>query len=292
MRIGIAGFGKMGSAFTARLLDLGNDVFVWNRELDIVAAAGVQVAPSPKLLAEQCDYVISSLFDSSAVDAVYRGEQGLIAGGAGTLFIEMSTVRPQTQIDLARDVAAAGGSFIECPVSGTTIPARNGQLVGLAGGSAEDIERARVVLEGLCRRIQHIGPIGAGATAKLAINLPLLAFWQSFGEAMAMMKHLNKDPKWLLELFSDTAGAPAVLKVKAPAIEAALRGQDAVEPTFDINAMRKDLRLILEEAKAGDFPLPVAGSILGAFDEAASAGWGQRDCAWVPAFWASKAHEG
>jgi 3-hydroxyisobutyrate dehydrogenase len=201
----------------------------------------------------------------------------------------MSTVRPETQQQLVSAVEKAGGAFIECPVSGTTGPARTGQLVGLAGGDVAHIERARPVLAQLCRRIEHIGPIGSGATAKLAINLPLLAFWQSFGEAMALMRHLGKDSQWLVQLFSDTAGTPAVMKVKAGALVETLAGRDSVTPTFDIDSMRKDLRLMLAEAQAGGFPLPLASTISVAFDEAAAAGWGRRDCAWIPAFWANKA---
>jgi len=201
----------------------------------------------------------------------------------------MSTIRPETQQHLADAVAKGGGAFIECPVSGTTGPARSGQLVGLAGGAAADIDRARPVLAQLCRTIEHIGPVGAGATAKLAINLPLLAFWQSFGEAMALMRHMGKDSRWLVQLFSDTAGTPAVMKVKAGALVETLAGRNSVSPTFDIDSMRKDLRLMLAEARAGRFALPVAETISAAFDEAAAAGWGQRDCAWIPAFWAAKA---
>lgn len=272
-----------------RLVETGADVLVWNRELNIPRRAGLAVAKSPRELAERCDTIISSLFDDDAVKAVFEGPHGLAAGARGKLFIEMSTVRPETQQHLANIVQKAGGAFIECPVSGTTGPARSGQLVGLVGGSVTHIERVRPVLGRLCRRIEHIGPIGAGATAKLAINLPLLAFWQSFGEAMALMSRLGKDSQWLVELFSDTAGTPAVMKVKASALVETLAGRDTVAPTFDIEAMRKDLSLMLAEAQAGGFPLPLAQAISAAFAEASAAGWGRRDCAWIPAFWASKA---
>lgn len=82
---------------------------------------------------------------------------------------------------------------MECPVGGTIGPARSGQLLGLAGGETADVERARPVLEKLCRRIEQMGRIGAGASIKLAINLPPIVFWQSFGEALALVHHLEKD---------------------------------------------------------------------------------------------------
>ena len=288
MKIGIAGFGKMGAAMAARLAETGATVMVWNRSAERAHSAGFTTAESPGALAEANPVVISSLFDDEAVKSVYSGPDGLLAGAKGTLFIEMSTVLPDTQRSIAKMARDAGGAFIECPVGGTTGPARAGQLVGLAGGDAVDVEAARPVLEKLCRRLEHVGSIGDGATTKLAVNLPLIAFWQSFGEAMALMGPVGKSPAWLVGLFSDTAGAAAVMKVKAGAIEATLGGEDSVEPTFDINAMRKDLKMMLESARLGGFPLPVAQSVLSSLDEVAAEGWGQRDCAWVPAFWASK----
>ena len=288
MSIGIAGVGKMGTAMAARLQEAGEDVTVWNRSRAKAEATRLRVADTPRELAERTDVVISMLFDTAAVHAVYHGADGLLASARGKLFIEMSTVRPEAQQALAEEAMRAGGAFIECPVGGTTGPARAGQLLGLAGGGVSDVERARPVLEKLCRRIEHMGPVGAGASAKLAINLPLLVFWQGLGEAMALVRHLGKDPEWLVQLFSETAGAPNVLKLKAESIAATLAGDEGVEATFDIDAMRKDLRMMLDEGRAHGFTLPVAAQALAAFDEASAAGLGGQDCAYMPAFWAKK----
>jgi len=288
MRIGIAGLGKMGAAIAARLQETGEDVTVWNRSRDKAEASGLPVAETPRDLAERTEAVISTLFDMPAVRAVYHGDVGLLAAAPGKLFVEMSTVRPEAQQALAAEVRRAGSVFVECPVGGTTGPARSGQLLGLAGGEAADVARARPVLEKLCRRIEHMGPVGAGASAKLAINLPLLVFWQSFGEALALVRHLGKDPDWMVELFAETAGSPNVLKIKAKSVAATLSGDDSVSPTFDIDSMRKDLRTMLEEGHVRGIPLPVAAQALAAFDEASATGLGGRDCAYMPAFWVSK----
>lgn len=288
-RIGIAGLGKMGSAIAARLVETGFEVIAWNRNAARVRDAGLDYANSPCALADACQLVITSLFDADAVKAVYHGQDGLIACAQDTVFVEMSTISPETQRDLARSVVGAGGRFVECPVSGTVAPARSGQLLGFAGGSEADIETARPVLQQLCRRIVHVGPVGAGARTKLAVNLPLIAFWQALGEAMALMREVSHDPAWLVDLFADTAGTPAVMKGKAEALAETLGGKDGVQPSFDIDAMRKDVRLALAEAAAASVPLPLARSALAAMDEAAAAGWGRRDCTWMPAFWALKA---
>lgn len=289
MRIGIAGIGKMGAAIAARLQESEENLSVWNRSAERAIATGLPVAETPHALALGSDIVLSCLFDETALKAVYLGKSGLVEGAQGKLFIEMSTVRPATQQVLARAIAEAGGRFIECPVGGTTGPARTGQLLGLAGGELADIERARPVLSKLCRRLEHMGPVGSGALAKLAINLPLLVFWQSFGEALALAGDLGKDPTWLVELFAETAGGANVLKVKSTAVAAALGGDQTIEATFAIDAMRKDLHTLRDEACARGISLPVALQALAAFDEASSAGLGAHDCVYVPAFWASRA---
>ncbi len=291
MRIGIAGLGKMGAAIAQRLQETGAEIVVWNRSRAKAEALGVPVADTPRALAEQADVIISMLFDAASVHAVYHDPDGILSAGlAGKLVVEMTTVRPQVQQDLAEAVRKRGGAFVECPVGGTTGPARTGKLLGLAGGEEHDVARARPVLDLLCRRVEHVGPVGAGASLKLAINLPLLVFWQSFGEALALVRHLNLDPIWLVEFFAETSGGPNVLKTRAAPIAKALAGEDPGPVTFDIDSIRKDLRTIVEEAASRGFTAPVSAQALASFDEAEAAGLGKQDCSRLPARWAAKAH--
>ncbi|MBI0325774.1 NAD(P)-dependent oxidoreductase [Burkholderia plantarii] len=278
----------MGAAIAARLQDTGTDVVVWNRSRAKAEATGLPVVDTPRELAGQSDVVVSVLFDAVAVQAAYQGPDGLLAAASGKLFIDMSTVRPHEQEALAKDVRQAGGTFVECPVGGTTGPARAGQLLGLVGGDVVDCDAARPVLEKLCRRIEHMGPVGAGAAAKLAINLPLVVFWQSFGEALALVRHLGKDPAWLVQFFAETAGAANVLKARSGPVAAILGGDETVAATFDIDSMRKDLRSMLDEGRARGIALPTAGQALAAMDEASAHGLGKRDCAYLPAYWSNK----
>lgn len=288
MRIGIAGLGKMGAAMAARLAETGAEVLVWNRTRARADASGLPVADTARDLAARSDVVMTTLFDAAALDAVFHGPDGLLAAAPGKLFIEMSTVRPETQAALAAEVRAAGGAYVECPVGGTTGPARAGKLLGLAGAEAADLERARPVLDRLCRRVEHVGPVGAGAAMKLAVNLPLLVFYQALGESMALVRHLSLDPARLMELFADTSGGPNVLKNRGPAIAATLSGTDPGTVTFDIDSIRKDLRTMVAEAGGRGFDLPVAARALAVFDQAGEQGWGGRDGTWLPAFWAAK----
>jgi 3-hydroxyisobutyrate dehydrogenase len=228
MRIGIAGLGRMGTAIAERLIEAGHQLVVWNRspeKMKPLVDTGAGAAASPAELAARTDALITILTDAKAVDAVYRGPSGLLSGDIkGKLVIEMSTVQPETEVALAQEARGKGATFVECPVGGTTGPARAGKLIGLVGGEAADVARARPILEQLCRRIDHVGPVGAGASMKLAINLPLLVFYQALGEAYALCRHLDLDPTAMMDLFADTSGGPNILKVRGPAIAAALSG--------------------------------------------------------------------
>jgi 3-hydroxyisobutyrate dehydrogenase len=273
----------MGAAIAQRLAGLGHQLTVWNRTPDKARALGFDVSADPGELAGKSETVISILTDATAVETVY---EKLLAGNVkGKLFIEMSTVRPETERKVSKQAKMKGAAFIECPVGGTVGPAREGKLFGFAGGEAADVARARPLLDQMCRRVEHVGPVGAGAAMKLAINLPLMVFWQAFGEALSLSEPLGIDPARLMDIFADTSGGPNVLKVRGPAIAAALAGKDPGGATFNIDSMRKDLRTMLEEARALGRELPVTQRALECFDRAARDGLGAADAATLPANW-------
>src|SRR4051812_28465762 len=160
MKIGIAGTGKMGAAIAAHLKDVGHEIMVWNRTPDKARALGLPVAEAPTQLAAANVAVISILTDGKAVAAVYGG---MLSGDVkGKLFIEMSTVRPSVPQEMGAKVKAKGAAFVECPVGGTTGPAREGKLFGFAGGEPADVERAMPILKQMCRRGGRAGPAPAG----------------------------------------------------------------------------------------------------------------------------------
>lgn len=292
MRVGVAGLGRMGAAIAAHLKDVGHELIVWNRTPDKVkplVAAGAKVAATPAELASQAEAIITILTNKDAIAGVYEGPAGLLAGEVkGKLVIDMSTVQPETSVALAERVRAKGATFVECPVGGTVAPARDGKLLGVAGGTAEDFARAKPLLAQMCRRVEHVGPVGAGASMKLAINLPLMIYYQAMGEAYVLCRHLKLDPKWLMELMADTSGGPNVLKTRAPKIAEALAGGDGGPTAFDVDSIRKDLATMAAEGRAKGSSLPLVERTLAIFDEASKDGWGKRDGASLPAYWPSK----
>jgi 3-hydroxyisobutyrate dehydrogenase len=289
LKIGIAGTGRMGAAVAERLLSIGHDVTVWNRtrvKTEALAKAGASVAATPAELATQAEIIITFLTDAAAIDATYHGSDGLLAGEVrGKLFIDMSTVRPETEKALAAKVGAKAAALIECPVGGTIGPAKEGKLFGFVGGEAGDVARAKPVLDQLCRRVEHVGAIGAGASMKLAINLPLLVYWQALGEALSLCLPLGIDPVRLMDIFADTSGGPNMLKVRGPAIAATLQGKSTTPVTFDVDLIRKDLRTMIDEASAHGLAMPLTSRALECFDEASRDGWGAQDATMLPARW-------
>jgi 3-hydroxyisobutyrate dehydrogenase len=292
MHVGIAGVGRMGAAIAARLLDVGHRVTVWNRtsaKVTPLAAAGAEVVDTPRDLVARVGATITILSNPAALAAVYEGPDGLLhADVSGKLFIEMSTVAPVVEAALADKVRARGGRYLECPVGGTVGPAREGTLLGVAGGEAADFALAGPLLGQLCRRVEHVGPVGAGSSMKLAINLPLIVYYQALGESYVLCRHLGLDPSWLMEFMSDTAGAANVLKAHGAKIAAALADGDPGPVAFDVDLIRKDLAIMVAEGKSRGATLPLAQATLAIFDAAAGEGWGRRDSAALPAYWPSR----
>jgi len=295
MQIGIAGVGKMGEAIARRLLEAGHAVTVWNRSADKLKPlidAGAAAAATPTELARRSDAIITILTDAAAIDAVYNGSSGLLAGDVhGKLFIEMSTVQPHSEVALAANIRAKGAALVECPVGGSTGPARQGKLIGLVGAADADAARAKPILDQLCRRLEHCGPVGSGAVMKLTINMPLMIYWQALGEALALCRPLGLDPARIMDLLSDTSGGPNVLKMRGPAVAEMLKGGGSGPVTFDIDSAVKDLRTMLAEGEARGVELPLVEKTLACYQETRQAVTGAAEVSAVSVYWANRAKE-
>ncbi len=292
MHIGVAGLGAMGAAIAARLLEVGHQVTVWNRSAEKtkpLVAAGAKVAATPAELAGAVEAAITILTDGAAIDAVYNGPSGLLSGNVkGKLFIEMSTVAPKVEIELAPKLRAKGAVLVECPVGGSIAPARQGKLLGLMGGEPADAERAKPILNQLCRRLEHCGPVGTGSAMKLAINLPLMVAWQAYGEAFAIARSVGWEPKRLLDLFVDTNGANPALKNRADMIVTMFEGRDPGPTTFSIANGVKDLRTMIETGESKGADMLATKAALAGFEDATKNGFGGGDGSRMTVYWSSQ----
>lgn len=274
--VAIAGTGRMGTAFAKRLIETGHDVIVWNRTPDrtkaAVEAGASQTDTVGGLLA--ADIILISLADASAVAAV--ADDLIAAGITGKLIVDMSTLLPVESRAIAEKVTGAGADFVDCPVGGTVGPALKGLLLGMAGGTEAAVDRARPIMEHLCKRVEHMGPAGTGAAMKLAVNLPLAIYWQTLGEALTLLEGSGITPETAVSVIADSSAGPAVLKNRAQVVIDTLNGTD--QPgTFDINGLAKDLRLALRQAGASGHGLALAGAAEKSYSDAIEKGLGGFD---------------
>jgi 3-hydroxyisobutyrate dehydrogenase len=291
MQIGVAGLGRMGAAIAARLMEVGHTLVVWNRtpgKAKALIDAGAKLAEMPEDLAEHSEAIITMLTDADAIDHVYNGKQGLLSGDAtDKLFIEMSTVRPDVQVALAKVVRASGARFVECPVGGTIGPARQGKLFGFMGAEPGDAELAKPILDQLCRRLEHVGPVGNGALAKFTINMPLMIYYQALGEALSMARPMGLEPERLMDILADTSGAPTMMKARAPVVAKMMKGEDP-PVTFDLAGCVKDLQSMQAEGKARGLSLPLVQLTLACMEESTSQGFGGKEAAAHAVYWSKK----
>ncbi|MFZ4471563.1 MAG: NAD(P)-dependent oxidoreductase [Limnohabitans sp.] len=293
MKIGIAGTGKMGTAIAARLKSVGHELLVWNRteaKAQAAMALGAAWCPTARDLIQQSDIVICLLTNEQALDDVYFSANGLLSAPApGKLIIEMSTVSPDKQAVMAEKASKVGVKYLECPVGGSIGPAKEGKLIGFVGGSAEDLEIARPLLEQMCKRVEHVGNHGAGSMMKLAINLPLLVYWHTFAEALSLIQPLGLDPKRVVDIFSETSGGPNLLKNRGAFIAQSLIDGKSDTVNVTLNTVIKDLNAMRTHAQTLDRKLPLTELAMANFEASAKSGLGDADAAEHLVRWLKKA---
>jgi 3-hydroxyisobutyrate dehydrogenase len=278
----------MGTAIVRRLLECGHEVQVWNRTRDnarVALEAGAAWAPTLATLVEESPVVITFLLDNAAAADVYLRDGGLLSAAApGRTFIDMSTVTPLTHHCIASVAASRGAAFVECPVSGSVAAAQSGALVGFAAGEGSAFARVGELLAQLCRRVEHVGPLGAGARMKLAANLLLIIFWQALGEALVVADFPRTDAARAIDLLADSNIGAAILRTRGPQVAAAIKAGTSGPPAFDLDTMRKDLGYMSQEGNARGIPLPLVVRTLECFDRASREGMGALDSVAYPAY--------
>lgn len=195
--LGYVGTGAMGTAMIERLLDTGHEIVVHNRTRANAAAAekaGAVWAPSLGEVVERCAIVLTCMRDTTATEAVYLGESGLLSAAAeGRVFVEHGTFAPDLARRIARVAAERGAAFLAAPVSGGPDGARGGSLAVMAGGDEAAFERASPVLASLAGQITHVGGPAAGLELKLVNQLLTSCHMAVAGEAVALLRKTGID---------------------------------------------------------------------------------------------------
>jgi len=276
MKIGLVGLGRMGRAIYARLSENGCELVAWDKDAGAMKAAAerqMRLVDSPRAVAAFGDVVISSITEDNGVRSIYRGPDGFLSADVkGKLFIEMSTLQPMTGRELAPIVEAAGARLIEAPVLGTIPSVREGKLFALVGGRAEDLERARPVLEKLTRKIVHMGPNGAGYAMKLAVNLGLAAFIQATAESLALGQREGLGLQQMLDVLGEAPTANGWFAAK----KGLLAGEPA-DVTLDLKTLRKDIMSAVATGALSGTGMPLSSGVLSSLSAAVAQGWGDKD---------------
>ena len=283
MKTGIVGLGRMGSAMSRRLRQQGFDVVGWDQKTQAnqaMAADGLAIAAGPRDIAAQSDVVISSITEDQGARKVFTGANGFLDSDvAGKLFIEMSTLQPMTGRELVPLVEARGARLIDAPVLGTIPQVQAGSLFAMVGGKAEDVERARPVLEKLTRRIVHMGGNGSGYAMKLAANLGLGAYIQAIAESLALGQQQGLALDLMVDVLQESATATGWLKAKANV----LKGNTG-DMTLDIRTLRKDIMSAIATGALTGVPMPLAAGTLVSLSAAVDGDYGDGDLAELPKF--------
>jgi 3-hydroxyisobutyrate dehydrogenase/2-hydroxy-3-oxopropionate reductase len=279
--VAVVGLGGMGSRIAGRLLDAGHDVLVWNRTRSRATAlvqAGAQEVESPADAARRAEVLITMLADPGALQGVTEGPTGVAAGAGDSLtVIEMSTVGPQAIARLRTALPSETG-LIDAPVLGSHGEAESGSLMIFVGGSGALVERWLPLLAALGNPLR-VGPLGAGAAAKLVANSTLLGVLGVLGEAVALARGLGLSES---ATFDVLAGTP--LAAQAERRRAAIESGEFPKH-FSLSHGRKDADLIAEAAEEAGVELRVAPAARAWLAEADEAGWSDRDysavLAWI-----------
>jgi 3-hydroxyisobutyrate dehydrogenase len=251
--VGFIGLGIMGRGMARNLLEAGHHTVVWNRttaRMDPLVEAGAERAASPADVADRAPIVMICVSDTPDVEAVVRGEEGILASTSDrTLVVDHSTISPHATRELAAEVAARGGSWIDAPVSGGSEGAERGTLSVMVGGDGPDVERALPYLQAFGSTITHVGPVGSGQLVKLVNQILVVVNELAVSEALLFAQASGLDLRKTLDAVAGGAAGSWMLSNRGPQmIERDWR------PGFTIDLQQKDLRLVLEAAEQVGVP--------------------------------------
>jgi 2-hydroxy-3-oxopropionate reductase len=260
-KIGYIGLGIMGASIARNLMKAGNELVVHNRSqaiVDKLVSEGATAASSPKEVAEQVEFVFTNLPDSPDVEQVVLGKDGIIEGAhEGLIYIDNSTIKPETARVLAEKLKAAGIAALDAPVSGGDVGARDGTLTIMVGGPQAAFDKAAPLLKAMGKAWVLVGDSGAGQIAKVCNQIIVGAQMAALAEALITAQKAGVDPSRVVEAIKGGAAQMWTLDVKPPRLFAGNR-----QPGFKAYMQHKDLGIVLDTARTYGIPLPVTSVIM------------------------------
>jgi len=277
-KVGFIGLGIMGSLQAMNLAKAGVELTVFNRTREKADAwaseHGGTVVDSPKAVAEASDVVITMVVDGAQVEDMI--DQALEGAKPGTLFIDMSTIAPDTARALAERCSGAGHAFVDAPVTGSSPKARTGTLTIMVGGAPDDIERARPLFEIMGEKIVLCGEAGQGQAVKVITQAITAVNCATLAQGLVLARQAGVNVDALLETM-DGGSSDSTMR--------ALKGKPMLEhdftPLFKLAHMLKDVQLCLAEARTAGGAFPFAGLAAELYGAGMGKGLGDQDFAAV-----------
>jgi len=277
-RVGFVGLGTMGGRIARRFLDSGHEVRGYNRTRERAArlvADGLILCDSPRQVAEGSEIVLSMVTNTSALEAVTLGEEGILQGlREDQIYVDMSTVSPEASVKMALAVRELGAHMLDAPVSGSVETLEAGKLSIMVGGDPAVFNRARPILLDVGPVVNYVGPNGQAVLMKVAVNLGLAVQMLALSEALLLAERGGIDRKTAFQVLCDSVIASPMIKYRGPFVFGLPE-----EPWFDVHMMQKDMLLALEAARRLEVPMPTTAVTNEMLTAASGMGYGDEDFA-------------
>lgn len=267
MRVAFLGLGIMGRPMATNLVKAGHEVTVWNRTPG-KTVDGARLAATPAEAAAGAEVVWISVSDTEAVNEILFSANGVATSlREGMVVVDSSTISPFATRDFAERVRQQGADYVDAPVTGSKIGAENAQIIFIVGGDAALVERLQPLFQAMGKQVKHMGEVGMGQAAKLAMNLMIALIYEGFAEALTLATKLGVEQQALFSLIQSSMVRSGVVDYKMPFVE-----KRDFSPNFPLRLMHKDIRLMLEAAHESGVELPGLESVKKIYDQAHAAG--------------------
>ncbi|XP_061405470.1 cytokine-like nuclear factor N-PAC isoform X10 [Lethenteron reissneri] len=275
-RIGFLGLGLMGCGMVQNLLKTGHNVTVWSRtasKCDIFVQDGAYLGRTPAEVVSSCDITLACIADPAAAKELVLGPSGVLQGiRPGKCYVDMSTVDPETAVDISEAVTLRGGRYLEAPVSGNKRLSEDGGLLVLAAGDRALYDECNSCFQAICRRAFYLGEVGSAARMALVVNMILGSFMTSLAEGFSLAQRCGLSQQTLLDVLSLGPIGSSLVEQKGLGI---LQGD--YEPNSSLKHVQKDLRLALAMGDMLHQQTPVAAAANEMFKKAKSLDQSEND---------------
>jgi len=254
-KLGFVGLGVMGGGITKRLLAAGHDVVGYNRtreKAQWLVDLGLRLEDTPRQVAEHADVVFSMVTNTTALEAITDGPDGILAGlRPGKIYVDSTTGTPEGSRALAERVTETGAVMLDAPVSGSVSTLEEGKLSIMVGGDEEAFAQVEPILRDIGPTVTRIGESGQALLMKIAINLSLHVQMVAFSEGVLLAEKDGIAREVAVEAMLNSVIASPMIKYRGPMIL-----EQPEEAWFNVNMMQKDMNLALEAGRRLDVPLP------------------------------------